>query len=443
VRPSELPRASSRHVIEALTGIRSSKRTFYVEYRSAEEHLERSVGSLERVAHVLSAGDKGIEPLCAEVLSAMAEHLRVQRAALLVDATTLPDATVHRAALGADGRATLDALGNDDLLELRGHLDALVGQAREDPFLRDGLCLTPLSVDGAMIGLMAAWVPGQVVLPPADRAVLHILGSQVAVALRNDDLLRRSERLRVDAELQTLALARHHRELDEATTRLGIVEQHAVIEAERRRMARELHDSVAQHMLSAGMTIEWCRAELSEHAEVSERLMHAKQLTRTAIDRLRTAIAALTSDTDTDEDLPGMLHRLVAVQRSAALDIQVRVEGRPVTLPPAVAHALLRIAGEAVLNASRHGEADRIILRLAYRPASIRLSVADNGRGQPEALRRHLEATRLRDDGYHRGLHNMTTRATELGGSLRFLRARLGGIRVLTELPLPNELEAT
>ncbi len=194
-------------------------------------------------------------------------------------------------------------------------------------------------------------------------------------------------------------------------------------------------------MLSAGMTIEWCRAELEDAPEVTERLQHAKQLTRTAIDRLRSAIAALSHDTETDEDLPGMLQRLASVQGSSALDIQVRVEGRPSTLPSALSHALLRIAGEAVINASRHGQADRIIVRLAYRPARVRLSVADNGTGDPEHLRAHLDASHRRADGYHQGLHTMTGRARELGGTLRFQRARLGGIRVFVELPLPADVE--
>jgi signal transduction histidine kinase len=78
-------------------------------------------------------------------------------------------------------------------------------------------------------------------------------------------------------------------------------------------------------------------------------------------------------------------------------------------------------------------------VRLAYRPGEVRLSVADDGTGDPDTLRRALRASGRRDDGYHRGLGNIASRCREIGAGLRFARARMGGVRVEVRLPLAEE----
>jgi signal transduction histidine kinase len=78
-------------------------------------------------------------------------------------------------------------------------------------------------------------------------------------------------------------------------------------------------------------------------------------------------------------------------------------------------------------------------VRLAYRADEVRLSVADDGTGDPEVLRRALRAAG-RPGGYHRGLGNMASRCREAGATLRFARARMGGVRVEVRLPLAPEV---
>jgi signal transduction histidine kinase len=128
------------------------------------------------------------------------------------------------------------------------------------------------------------------------------------------------------------------------------------------------------------------------------------------------------------------------------LAVTVRVEGRPRVLPPGAEHQLFRIASECLANTARHAGAGRAVVRLGYRPAELRLTVADDGTGDPETLRRALRAAAGRDDGHHRGLLNIASRCREIGAGLRFTRARLGGVRVEVRLPLvpePTPLEST
>ncbi len=101
-------------------------------------------------------------------------------------------------------------------------------------------------------------------------------------------------------------------------------------------------------------------------------------------------------------------------------------------------HEIARTVGEALFNVATHAQATRAIVRLRYRPERITVSVADDGCGDPTELSRMLRLERTTMvDGRHRGLVNMFTRVGDLGGTLAFRRARLGGVRVEIRIPLP------
>jgi len=118
--------------------------------------------------------------------------------------------------------------------------------------------------------------------------------------------------------------------------------------------------------------------------------------------------------------------------------VQLRVEGDVVRLANDADPEIARTVGEALFNVATHAQATRAIVRLRYRPERITLSVADDGCGDPTELSRKLRLERATMvDGRHRGLVNMESRVSDLGGSLAFRRARLGGVRVEMRIPLP------
>ncbi len=202
--------------------------------------------------------------------------------------------------------------------------------------------------------------------------------------------------------------------------------------------ARELHDSVTQYALSAGMHIELARTEVAD-ARLRTHLDTAKDLTRRAVEQLRSAIYALHhGGGEAEEDLPAMLRRLSGVHMPDELRVEVRIGGEPVPLPAACEQSLFRIAGEALFNTAVHADASRAVVRLAHRGDQVRLTIADDGRGRPEEVRRSLRAASVAcPSGEHRGLVNMAGRARELGGALTFRRARLGGLQVQVDIPVP------
>lgn len=309
----------------------------------------------------------------------------------------------------------------------------------------------PIELGGGVVGAFIAWTPVRRRIDATDSSVLRILANQTAVALQNSALFQSGQSLLLRAESSYEEASRHAHDLAlrnvelEATQRqLGVAHRREVLDSERHRISRELHDSVTQCVLSAGMQIEVCRSELGVPGKgpastgLMQRLDMAKDLTRRAVEQLRSSIYALNHDVDVGRSsLPEMLEQLGTVHMPEDLHVTLRVEGQPCELPHGVEHALFRIAGEALFNTAVHAGASKAVLRLAYRKDTVLLSVADDGTGEVAALRRVLRLAAAEDvDGYHRGLANMQARARELGGSFQVRRARLGGVRVAAVIPL-------
>ncbi|ORI16507.1 histidine kinase [Rhodococcus sp. 1168] len=439
---------ASQPDLSLLTGLRSGKNTFYPQYRGAAERLERVVHALELISRALVRTVDGPETLICAVAEAARAHLSAQWVVFALADGALGDAGPRRLVLGPD--ATPFLVDNvegpplpEDVVEcLESIRLATIGDGRE-PVIAAHHAFVPIALDGGVVGAFAAWTPDHRVLDATDSAVLSILASQTAVALQNSALyqsrrvlLERTESAYDEAHRTAADLAIRNAELEATQRQLGAAHRHQVIDDERHRIARELHDSVTQAVLSAGMQIELCRNDIPAD-ERRERLDLAKELTRRAVEQLRSAIYALNHAQDADRtSLPEMLEQLSIVRMPDELRVSLRIEGTPLELSSECEHGLLRIAGEALFNTAVHAGATRATLRLAYREDHVQLSVADDGHGDPAYLRLMLRMAENNDvDGRHRGLANMAARAREHGGALEIRRARIGGVRVSTRIP--------
>ena len=317
--------------------------------------------------------------------------------------------------------------------------DILRGQLAQfrSPVIESRHAHVPIELDGDVIGAFAAWTPTHRTLDETDAVVMRILAGQTAVALQNSALFTKSLALLAQSEA-------HNAELLATQRELGAAQRHQVLDSERHRIARELHDSVAQTVLSAGMQIQVCRSEidgLTGREDLGERLDLAKDLTRSASEQLRSAIYALNQPGDDAHrsSLAEMLAQLATVHMPEDLRVSLRVAGPRVELPGEVEHALLRIAGEALFNTAMHGNATRAQLRLTYSELGVSLAIADDGTGDPAKMRLILQLAEATDvDGRHRGLANMRARAGEHGGTFEVHRARIGGVRVVARIPYPQ-----
>lgn len=400
-----------------LTGVRSGKRSFYPAYVTSIERLEGVIHALDRISRTLVRTVEGQDNLLRATVRTAAEHVDAEYALFAVADSVLPEAEPRCTIIGPGGRqlSTVDPMPGYVRAcltrVLAGQLDFDAGHGDQPGHhLR-----VPVTLECEVVGGLLLWAPNGRRIDATDEAVLRILASQSVVALHNSSLHRRSER----AQHELLA-----------------ARQREVIDSERHRIARELHDSVTQSVLSAGMQIELCRTEAT--GETADRLTTAKDLTRGAVDQLRSVIHALSHDREGPHaSLPELLEQLTTVHLPDELAVELRIGGKPVELPAAAEHSLFRICGEALFNSAVHGHARRALIRLSYRADQVVLAVSDDGVGEPEVLRRVLRVAGGQDlDGAHRGLANMDARAKELGGTFSVRRSRIGGVKIVVGVPL-------
>ena len=430
-----------------LTGLRSGKGSFYPELRVTAQRLHRTVTALDTISRALVRTTEGPENLVRAVAEAARTHLDAEWVLLALADGALPEASVRHLIVDSDGVVyAFEGLSEardpgPDLPDavLNRLNDILRGQLAQfrSPVIESRHAHVPIELDGDVIGAFAAWTPTHRTLDDTDAVVMRILAGQTAVALQNSALFTKSLALLAQSEA-------HNAELLATQRELGAAQRHQVLDSERHRIARELHDSVAQTVLSAGMQIQVCRSEidgLTGREDLGERLDLAKDLTRSASEQLRSAIYALNQPGDDAHrsSLAEMLAQLATVHMPEDLRVSLRVAGPRVELPGEVEHALLRIAGEALFNTAMHGDATRAQLRLTYSDFGVSLAIADDGTGDPAKMRLILQLAEATDvDGRHRGLANMRARAREHGGTFEVHRARIGGVRVVARIPYPQ-----
>ena len=202
----------------------------------------------------------------------------------------------------------------------------------------------------------------------------------------------------------------------------------AVLE-ERNRIARELHDTVEQEL--AGITMQLDLAvDCFQHAPPVARqaLETARNMSRHSMVDARRSVWDLRCHFLENGDLVSALKNVVeSLNLQDRLNVAVKVAGTPFRLASATEMNLLRIGQEAVGNAGKHGNAQKIEITLAYNPGQVRLSVRDDGRG--------FDPTESASTG-HFGLLDMRERARCLGCELQ-IDSRPGmGTAITVEVPL-------
>jgi two-component system, NarL family, sensor kinase len=220
-----------------------------------------------------------------------------------------------------------------------------------------------------------------------------------------------------------LSIAVERARLFERSARLGAVE-------ERNRLAREIHDTLAQNLTATGLQIESAEALLEADADperVRASLDRALSLTRSNLEEARRSVLDLRAAPLEDRSLPEALRDLIDRWESeTGVSARFRSVNGSRPLPPGVEAALYRVCGEALANVARHAGAGRVTVRLVSTPESVGLLVEDDGRG--------FDPSRVPEDRH--GILGMRERVAVLGGVLRVESSPGGGTRVEATLPL-------
>lgn len=249
-------------------------------------------------------------------------------------------------------------------------------------------------------------------------AALIFVAAYSALTIQVEQSQQRSEAL-----LAELRIAHH--QLQEYA---GQAEELATAN-ERTRLARELHDSVAQTLYGLTMQSEAALRQLSANNldKVRNSLREIKASARESLQETRLLIFELRPPLLENEGLAAALRaRLEAVETRSRLQVQIDIQdyGQP---NPAIENGLYRIAQEALNNVLKHAHAGQVRLVLTKEHGSLLMQISDDGRGfDPQA---HHERSGL-------GLTNMRERAQQIGGSIKVHSAAGEGTSIIAEVPL-------
>ncbi len=216
--------------------------------------------------------------------------------------------------------------------------------------------------------------------------------------------------------------------------RVSQIEQRIRIRAEERfeereRIARDLHDTLLQGLLSASLQLSVANNQIAADAPAKSLVEKILKLLRQVVDEGRHAVRNLRARQSASDALE---EALAQIPRDLAVDDKVPfhllVEGTPRVLRPVVRDEVYWICREAVANAFRHSGASSIEVVLEYSADRFRLAIRDNGSGMdPDIVRSGREG--------HWGLSGMRERATRAGATFKVMSGSGAGTEIDFTVP--------
>ena len=258
----------------------------------------------------------------------------------------------------------------------------------------------PLYAHGKRLGVMNVASGNWRELSPEDLRLLYTVGDLLGMAIERIRLYSRS-------------------------VQMGAIE-------ERNRLAREIHDTLAQGLAAVALHLESTDALLEvggDRERVQRAVQQALRLTRANLEEARRSVLDLRAAPLEGRSLVAALELLAReVEEKEDLAVTLTATGAHRPLPVRVEAGLYRIVQEALNNVVQHARATEASVRLATTPEEIRLAVADNGRGfDPEEVAQNRY-----------GLVGLNERASLLGGRLQLETTAGAGTRVEVIIPMSS-----
>ncbi len=402
----------------------------YEESRVQAERLDRAIAALRSISQALTNTTQGVDDLLQSVVRTAAALFTAEYAVVTYGEGEQTKRVVYCTYGLPSG--PVPALPPERLL----HLIEAAGRERRpimDVCRSHGttvtLLCTPMMREESPVGNICLQRQNGAVFTETDLQIVQILANQAATAIENARLFEESRRLHAETvELYEMALRqkeeaeRRTTELRQARYEISQMQKEQILSEERNRIARELHDNVAQILTSIGLNLELCRRQLSDDSPVAQRLASLKQLARNGIYEIRNTIFALSTVSALSAGLPRALSSLAReFEQITGLKATTRFIGNERKLPLAVETALYRVAQEALYNAFKHAEATQVHVEVGFSDSEITMQVTDNGIGITEVTIQRAQ------QGHTFGLRNMQSRVEELGGTLAIGRALPSG----------------
>jgi two-component system, NarL family, nitrate/nitrite sensor histidine kinase NarX len=260
----------------------------------------------------------------------------------------------------------------------------------------------PLQRGGETRGLLCVATREQRTLAAEQIELLTAFSAQAAITI---------EQFRLDAEIQKLATFE-----------------------ERGRIAREIHDGLAQTVSLLHLRIRQAQAKASRErfSPLDNDLEEMAIISGGAYEEVRNSISGLRIQRTPDQGLAAALGRLLHdFSAQTRLPVELKADGaETVQLSPETELEMVRIVREALHNVRKHAQVDRATVHVEHRDAAIRVRVEDHGRG--------FDPATIAANGRHFGLRSMEERVERCGGTLEIVSAPGCGTRVTMVLPLED-----
>jgi signal transduction histidine kinase/ligand-binding sensor domain-containing protein len=205
----------------------------------------------------------------------------------------------------------------------------------------------------------------------------------------------------------------------------------AVLE-ERARLAREIHDTLAQGFVGISSQLDAVALSMpSESSPARNYLDLARRMARHSLTEARRSVMDLRSSALEGQDLAAAIQSGTKMWAAGSgVEVEVDIDGPSTQLPEEMEQHLLRIAQEAVTNVLKHAGASKIAVRLHMEARKLYLRIVDDGRG-------FEQENAFSSRGGHFGLIGMRERAERLGGELRLSSHPGEGTELEVTVPLP------
>ena len=213
-----------------------------------------------------------------------------------------------------------------------------------------------------------------------------------------------------------------------------------VQEAERRRIARELHDGVVQSLTALVTDLEYFRLQhvhmsQEKHAdnqEVEARVEAWQELAQDSLASMRQALGGLRTQNTCHVDFVASIFALIDDMHEAGYTVTYDDVDWPTALPLEYTSHLTAIIREAFLNIRKHAHATHVTLFLFQHEGQVHLSIGDDGVGMPS---HSTDAVGEQNSGYHQGLLGLHERTQLLGGQLSVVSELGKGTRIDINIP--------
>lgn len=228
--------------------------------------------------------------------------------------------------------------------------------------------------------------------------------------------------------LALFALYRYH--LHRVRTQLNLRFEERL--AERTRIAQDLHDTLLQGVVSASMQLHVANSHLAPDSPAKPMVGRVMELMGKVIEEGRDAVRGLRSAAENADNLETSFSEVgKQLATHGPRDYRVIVEGTHRPLHPIIRDEVYRIGREAVVNAFRHSQGNKVEVELEYSPKHLRVLVRDDGAGiDPNVLQSGRDG--------HWGLAGMRERAESIGAQLRVWSGARAGTEV--ELSIPGHI---